>query len=127
MPTTYPTRDNLDQAVEFDCPFIIGEDGSMADAPRNVYAPDLYGCSGGTETVEGWTLLSGYTWQYGYSGPIMHNSEHIGGCLADDILSTPGTYVAMACYWPDDEESNDDECYAEGWAIARLNTDNERL
>jgi hypothetical protein len=117
----YPTRDNLNIMVEFDCPFTIIEDGVLIDAPRDVYAPELYGCSDGTvETVDGWTLLSGYTGQYGYSGPIMHNSEFIGGRLADDILSTPGTYVALICYWLDDEDSDEDETYSEGWAIARL-------
>jgi hypothetical protein len=29
----------------------------------------------------------------------MHDSESIGGRLADDILSTPGLYVAIVCTW----------------------------
>lgn len=43
--------------------------------------------------VDGWTLLSGFTGQYGYRGPVMHASETIGGGLARHILSTPGDYA----------------------------------
>lgn len=121
----------LSDIMEFDRVIQIHEDGSVTDAP-GVYGPerlehgengrgvDPYGLLGD------WTLFTdGYTGQYGYSGPIMHNSEYIGGRLAEDILDTPGFYVALVCYWPDDEDTTDEDReidgdYAEGWAIARL-------
>lgn len=63
-----------------------------------------------------WTLLDGYSGQYGYSGPVMHRSELIGGRMALDILSTPGIYVALEVVgntdnWPDTEPI--------GWVVAR--------
>lgn len=44
---------------------------------------------------QGWDLMTGYTGQYGYRGPIMHPSEYVGGGLADDILESPGMYVVV--------------------------------
>ena len=73
----------------------------------------------GTEEIPGWELMNGYSGQDRYAGPIMHNSEFIGGQMERDILETPGIYVALVCYWPDAEESDEDETYAEGWAVAR--------
>lgn len=52
----------------------------------------------------------------------MHNSEFIGGGMAEDILAEPGYYVSLVCYWPDGEDSDEDETYVEGWAVARLDT-----
>lgn len=63
--------------------------------------------------VSGWELLTGYTGQYGYNGPVMHASEYIGGRLAEDILTEPGIYAAVVV------ETDDDSDDAAGWAIAR--------
>jgi len=51
------------------------------------------------EQGTGWTLMDGYSGQYGYSGPIMHASEFIGdGCtMHRDILATDGYYVTVVC------------------------------
>lgn len=67
-------------------------------------------------TAQGWTLLSGYTGQYGYNGPVMHSSETISGGLAEDILKQRGWYVAVAveCEGPDPEG----DYPPAGWAIA---------
>lgn len=46
----------------------------------------------------------------------MHNSEYIGGGMERDILSTPGYYVALVCYYFPEEEGGDME--SEGWAVA---------
>lgn len=104
------TRDNLNQLMEFDHVIRVHEDGTVMEEP-NTYAPELHD---GELEGNGWTLLDGYSGQYGYSGPIMHDSEYIGGGMADDILSTPGVYVALVDYPLDDSEP-------EGWAVARLN------
>lgn len=104
------TRDNLSDVMEFDHVIQVHEDGSVTDGVPDVWAPSLY-----DDEVDDarWTLMRGYTGQYGYSGPIMHSSEYIGGLMADDILSTPGYYVALVNY-----NSDDDEGEPEGWAVA---------
>lgn len=98
----------LNEVMEFDHVVRVHEDGSVTDEP-NVWAPDLH--DGELEGSE-WELLDGYSGQDRYSGPIMHSSEFIGGGMADDILSTPGVYVALVDYPTDDDDP-------EGWAVAR--------
>jgi hypothetical protein len=68
----------------------------VTDAGTDVYAPTLYDDELDSDR---WELLDGYSGQYGYSGPVMHPSEFIGGGMARDILATPGTYVAVAAYY----------------------------
>jgi len=50
-------------------------------------------------TIEGvpddWTLLTGFTGQYGYNGALMHPSEFIGGGLERHIRENAGYYVAV--------------------------------
>ena len=65
----------------------------------------------------GWDgLLTGFTGQYSYNGPVMHDSEYVGGGLARYILENPGWYCATAVTAPalDDETTT----YVCGWAIA---------
>lgn len=45
--------------------------------------------------ADGWELLTGFTGQYGYSGPAMHSSEYIGGGLERHIRRTPGLYTVL--------------------------------
>lgn len=106
---------SLNDIMDFDHIVEVHTDGSITDGPANLYAPSLYD---GDLDDSRWELLTGYSGQYGYSGPIMHNSEYIGGGMERDILSTPGVYVALVCYWSPDEESTDDEHTIEGWAVA---------
>jgi len=104
---TLPDGRTLNAVMDFDHVIQVHEDGTVTDGPSEVYAPDLY-----AETVsDGWELMNGYSGQYGYSGPVMHPSEFIGGRMADDILTTPGVYVAVIA--DGDEEDSD------GWAVAR--------
>lgn len=103
------TRDNLNDLMEFDHVIRVHGDGTVTKE-RDIHAPDLH--DGELESDE-WTLLDGFSEQYGYSGPIMHASEFIGGGLADYILATPGVYVALVDYPLDDSEP-------EGWAVACL-------
>jgi hypothetical protein len=107
--------DQLDKIMETDHVVQVHADGTVTDGPAGLYAPGLV-----DDELDSshWEFFStGYTGQYGYAGPIMHDSEFIGGRLARDILAEPGIYVAVAaCYLPDD---NDEEITYEGWAVAR--------
>jgi hypothetical protein len=99
----------LSHLMDFDSPITVHEDGTVTHGPANVYAPDL---TDDELSGEGWELFThGYSGQHGYSGPIMHDSEFIGGGLARDILGQPGTYVAVVAYWPPSCEHCDAEIY----------------
>jgi hypothetical protein len=113
-------RHGLNYVMDFGYVIVVNADGSVADAPHGVYAPEFNGDSAtGTAELDddAWSIFSrGYTGQQG-GGSVMHNSESIGGTLERDILATPGYYVAVVCTWsPDDDE--DDETVIEGWAVA---------
>lgn len=114
------TIDSLSEIMDFDHVVRVHEDGSVSDEP-NLFAPGLYGDEAtGEEWIDGsgWEFFSiGYTGQYGYSGPIMHNSELLSGALAYDILATPGVYVSCYVKWLDAE--NEDTDTIEGWAILK--------
>lgn len=107
--------DELNNLMDFDHVIEVHDDGTVTDAAPGIYAPEL----DGEKLYEpaGWRLLSGYTGQYGYNGPVMHPSEFIGGGLAKDILTEPGLYVALVV-WADDP--NDEPA---GWAVAFRETD----
>ena len=103
--------------MEFDHVIRVNADGTVSDRLEDNYAPEL---DPEDESVgEGWELLRGYTGQCGYNGPMMHDSEFIGGGLARDILSKPGYYVALVGQYYTDSEGNElEESDLEGWAIA---------
>jgi hypothetical protein len=114
----------LNEIMAFDHVIQVHPDGTVTDAPDDVHAPEL-DAENDTVSGDGWTLLRGFTGQYGYNGPIMHSSEFIGGGLARHILETPGYYVALVAeYWSDGNCWNDEngnplgEPYVEGWAVA---------
>lgn len=126
--------EKLNEEMEFDHVIEVLEGGMIRDRP-DLYAPELHGNPDGDETVEGeWQLMRGYTMQYGYNGPIMHNSEFIGGMMAQDILNTPGIYVSLVCFWDEDycqkceEELQVMDGDSEGdelrWALAMTNDPN---
>ncbi len=112
------TSFNLNSVMDFDHVIRVHSDGTVSDE-TNVHAPDLDGDS----VTSGWTLMTGYSGQDGYSGPIMHESEFIGGAMASDILATPGIYVALVSYGVNEAEDMDDlignELSVDGWAVAR--------
>lgn len=115
-------------------------DGTVTDAPERVYGPEgAYVHTEGAEPhldATGWELMTGYTGQYGYRGPVMHESEYIGGALERDIRERPGLYVVLAvdhlrvgetvCHgcgapegeWCVDECDADRESLTEGWVVA---------
>lgn len=117
---------DLNKIMEFDHVIRVRERGVVDERVPDVYAPEVYvgvdadgqitdaDESAMIETVRaaGWELLTGWTHQYSYNGPIMHTSEFVGGRLADHILSTPGLYCAVTV------ETLDDDDDAAGWAVA---------
>src|ERR1700756_4699835 len=125
---------SLNDQMGFDHVIRITADGTVEDAPGE-YAPEVTvecaddECGSITREAEaamiasveaqGWELMTGYTGQYSYRGPIMHRSEYVGGMLEDDIRSTPGLYVVVeptGIYSSEElEEANADEPI--GWVI----------
>jgi hypothetical protein len=99
--------DELNRVMEFDHVIEVHEGGHVTERD-DIYPPELID----DEIMgDGWSLLNGYSGQYGYRGPIMHSSEFIGGGMARDILATPGVYVALVAYSTDGDEPD-------GWAVA---------
>ena len=130
------TPDTLNAEMEFDHIIYSHGDGTVSDVNPYVslWGPDVYVCEQEdgtwTEDVEGdpWTLLTGFSGQYGYDGPMMHASEYIGGGLARHILETPGFYTAVVGihvplddgYWFNEDGGLDDEL--DSWAVAYTET-----
>lgn len=105
--------DLLNTFMEFDHVIRITEDGEIAEGVKDVYAPNLHN---NELDDESWTLMDGYSRQDSYSGPVMHDSEYIGGQMARDILDNPGYYVAIVSFY--DGDSEEDDQVMEGWAVA---------
>lgn len=117
---------NLDKIMEFDRVIRVNADGTVNANVPNVWAPEVYVGTDEDGQISdddertmiselrshGWELLTGWTGQYSYNGPIMHPSEYVGGRLAEHILSTPGLYVVVAVETLDDNEES------AGWAVA---------
>jgi len=116
---------DLNAMMEFDHVIQVHADGSVTDAPKSVHAPEsVYDDS--LESVylgDDWSLLTGYTGQYGYNGPTMHPSEFIGGGLARDILAQPGYYVALLSCADDTDDPEADDDNLAGWAVAFKESD----
>lgn len=85
------------------------EDGQVGDDADRTLIADAQ--------RQGWTILNGYSSQDRYSGPIMHQSEVIGGGLATAILTDPGIYITEVVEaMPTDD---DDDMDLVGWVVAR--------
>jgi hypothetical protein len=125
--------------MDWDHVIRINADGEVEDV-KGVYAPDVfvqladddYGSilkDAEDEMVreverQGWELMTGYSGQYGYHGPIMHVSEYVGGGLERDIRETPGLYVVVAVtgmYATEEQEEQEERNggHPIGWVIAR--------
>lgn len=112
-------RDDLNDVMQFDHIIEVCADGSVIDR-EGIYAPECYWDTNTPGNINfggdnRWTALNGYSGQDRYSGPVMHPSEYIGGRMADDILDTPGIYVAIVVNDLDDLDE------PAGWAVLRLN------
>lgn len=116
-----PNGRTLSDVMEFEHVIRVHADGTITE-PSGISAPDVY-WSNGTHDVQGngWSLMNGYSGQYNYSGPVMHDSEFIGGRMADDILSTPGYYVAVIVY--DLDNAIENWTPDAGWAVAHKETE----
>lgn len=119
---------SLNSMVEFDSPFEVHEDGTVTTYLPSVYGPEVSedldddGQSVGKPTISGagWDFVDGYSGQSGYSGPVMHNSEYLGGGMARDVLAEPGIYCVTTV------EANDpnwdysvENPEPTGWALLR--------
>jgi len=117
-------EDTLSPAVEFDHPFRVLGRGIITNRTE-FYAPEMIL----DEEIQGsgWEFVNGYSGQDRYSGPIMHNSEYLGGGMARDVLASPGVYVLMVAHWtPEDGEREDDPDGPydwEGWALLKREED----
>jgi hypothetical protein len=129
------TEENLNSVMEFDHVIRVNADGTVTDRVEGapyfddaltcyLTDPETYHWETEINLPDGWTLMNGYSGQYSYSGPEMHQSEYIGGRMARDILETPGDYVALIvradCGYTQEfctEESGCD-CEPSGWAVA---------
>lgn len=121
--------DALDAAIDFDRPFRVIDEGTI-DYPADVFDPEVYvdvdddgsiTPTGEADMIDyvrhqGWEPVDGYSGQQGYSGPIMHASERLGGGMARDVMQTPGTYVvcAVECLGPDELQET-----PAGWILLR--------
>lgn len=128
-------RDNLNDVMSFDHVICVHEDGTVTEGHTllepditmyvDADGQDIYGDAELIKQAKGyrdsWELLSGFTGQYGYNGVVLHQSEFIGGGLADHILSTPGYYVAVTveCEGPEnDRDENENSEEPAGWVVA---------
>ena len=85
----------LSETLDFDHVIEVLPDGTWRDAP-GLYAPDAVDVDGDAVTLEGWDLpLSGFTGQYGYTGPWLHDSEIIEGGVERYVFEHPGYWVAI--------------------------------
>lgn len=118
-----PARE-LNDIMSFGHAIEVRPDGTITDSPEraaeSVYVrldADGQIASDEIDTAgwKGWELLTGYSGQDGYRGPIMHTSESIGGGLEDHIRTTPGHYVAVTVEGLSRTDGDDATC---GWAVA---------
>lgn len=146
--SVYVDRDSLNDAIDFDSPFVLDvRDQSRPDRVTlsradGICAPTVELCRDrllidDMEDHPDWTPVSGHSGQYGYSGPIMHPSECLGGGMADALLLdatlAPATYVATivevwecdeSCpdeHWDMLEEERQPDHDPAGWILLALN------
>ena len=111
-------RVNEDLTIDENLDMSVSDVGSYFDLAVDEDGNDIF------EMSAGWTLLTGFTGQYGYNGPVMHPSEFIGGGLERHIRETPGYYVALVVNALEDHCDYCAECESQiadtpaGWAIA---------
>ena len=116
------TPEQLASAMDFDHVIRVLPGRVIETHPaQTLYAPEMLDDEIDSDQ---WTVLTGFTGQYGYAGPTLHSSEYIGGGLAEYILDTPGLYVAIMSdhspQTPEDEADDEAGQYdgVEGWAVA---------
>lgn len=127
--------ETLNETMAFDHVIRVDERGGVSE-PSWVREPGgAYVHTEGAEPEleqrpgDGWSMLSGWTGQYSYNGPVMHNSEFIGGGLAEHIRQNPGYYVALTVSYVGTGETNCEKCGAESgeWCTDDCEGDRETL
>jgi hypothetical protein len=127
---------SLNSVLEFEHVIRVRADGTVIQTGESgVWAPEV--CveldddgqildvaeSAMVEAVEsaGWELMTGYSRQSGYAGPIMHSCEYVGGDMEQDILERPGLYVVVEVtgLHPDPESEAGGYDAPVGWVVAR--------
>jgi hypothetical protein len=115
----------LNDIMDFDHVIRVNADGTIDTDPKGTpYAPEsiVFTRHDGSvmadneaawaESVrsQGWEPERGWTGQYGYRGSFMHESEYVGGSLADHILATPGlwTVVVVTALRGDPDDAGED-------------------
>lgn len=118
---------SLNDLMEFNQYITVHTDGRITVNEQPCYINNIYDTFG-TEldgSWRGWSLLTGFSNQYGYNGPLFHESEYIGGGLETYIRTHPGKYVALIVYADDggtsnitDDRNAEDDIVIDGWVIA---------
>lgn len=109
-------REALEKALEFDNVIEILDDGTFIERP-DLYAPELYNDNIESDHWKFWSY--GRTNQYGYNGPMLHNSETWSLSMLHDLERSPGIYVCVyGTYDNDDLEFIEVEpTIIEGWCV----------
>lgn len=121
--------DTLDDHVELDVPFRVLRDGAehRIAFPPHLPTPESVTLIEGTLEVlidgapaheSRWKPVDGYSGQQGYSGPVMHPSEVLGGRMARDIVTAQeaATYIVKVV----DVMTSDGQDEIAGWILLRL-------
>ena len=66
---------------------------------------------------EGWHAITGFSGQCGYSGPIMHDSEYVGGDMARALFGGGESCEYVMAYCDRLPEDEDGDMEFEGWVI----------
>jgi hypothetical protein len=98
----------LNDVMQFDHVIRVWPGGLITEPMGEPYAPEV--SDNGESVSEPWSLMTGYSGQYRYSGPCMHASEYIGGRIARDILAQPGWYVALVAEADSCDSDGCEEC-----------------
>jgi hypothetical protein len=103
-------------------------DGKVTDAPdlgRKTWAPSVYHEDGAQYSwidSADWDLLTGYSHQDRYSGPVMHASEGIGTAIAEELdrlaQDAPRVFALVVVEVLSDDPNEDESPEPAGWAIA---------
>lgn len=103
-------------ALEFDTVIEVFEDQTFI-VRNDLFSPDLLDDEIQSNRWRFWSY--GYTNQYGYNGPMLHDSETWSMSMVRDLIESPGIYTCVyGMYTNDDPEFSDIEpTIIEGWAV----------
>lgn len=109
---------SLDEQMEFGAAYAVNAAGHANSVPD--YAPSYMDDEPDSSD---WEAISGYSGQYSYNGPVMHESEYLGGAIEQHILDNPGIYAITEATYTTDADGNeigeDDELISGGWVLLR--------